>query len=289
MFGSDQPQWACEFTPRSVVVVSASRDRRSIASSASARLPEGAIRPGCRESNIADSAAVAQALGQALGQAGFSGSELALVIPDDAVTVRILETESFPSSEAERTSFIRWKLKKNVPFDVGSARVAYQKIGENGVVDILAVLSPDAVTGPYENLVDGLGLHPGLVTSSTIASLNLLEADRDDGLFVKASQRSVVTAILGSGRVRFYRNVAPTDTIESSIYPTVMYYQDKLGGAVGPAAGGAGLNRMILCSDSPEAGDAARAVAGKLGLTVAPLHSTGIDDVFKPALGALHR
>lgn len=277
----DRPRWACEFTRRAVVVVGASPDRRNIASSASVALPPGALRPGIKATNLADAGAVSDTLKRALEQAGFVGSELAVVVPDDTVKISLVEAASFPGSEEERVAFIRWKLKKHMPFDVSTAAIAYQKLSENGVVEVIAVVSPASVVEQYEAVVDALGVHAGAVSPSGPSALNLLDADAGDILFVKLGGDTVVTAVLTDGRLRFYRNVPSAGSLDASVYPTLMYYQDKLSEREGQT-----LRKMVLVGEGFYPDDT-RAAASKLGLTVSSLYSSGIEDIYKPALGAL--
>ena len=266
------------------MVVEASPDRRGVVSRATVTLPEGAIVPGMKDANIQDRPTVKEALLDALEKADFGGSELAIVIPDDTVRITLLGVESFPVSEIERQSFLRWKLKKSVPFEISSARVAYEVLDENGSVNLLTVLAPEIITRQYEDLVDSIDLHPSIVSPSTIAALNLINGVSltGDVLFVKLTGISVVTSILIDGKLCFYRKLRREGSLESAIYPTLMYYQDKLNAA----SGGQGIREMIVCDDDASSADTAR-VARQLKLSVRPYFSPVIDDFYKPALGAL--
>jgi Tfp pilus assembly PilM family ATPase len=290
LFSSGLPEWSCEFSPRRIVAVQASSDRKEVISKAAVELPDGAIVPAIKGNNIQDSSAVESALGRVLDEARFSGSELIVVIPDDAVRITLLETESFPSSEAERQTFIRWKLKKHVPFDVSTSQAAYQRLGENGTVSVLAGLSPGAVTREYEGVLDRMGMHPGIVTPSTIAALNLCDLSTltTDTLFVKLGDTSVITSILKDGKLRFYRKVPRSGSLESAIHPTMMYYQDKLGDDSTDSNRNLKLGEMILCVDDSNPSEA-NAAARQLGLVVRPLYSSRLEDIYKPSLGALQR
>lgn len=283
LFGPDRPRWACELAPGAAVVVEVSPDRRRVASAASAPLPDDAVRPGVRGRNVEDPRGVEGALARALDEAGFSGSELVLVVPDGAARVGLLRIESMPSRSADQESFIRWKLRKNVPFDVNAARVVFEKLDANGAVDLLTIVSPLAVMEEYESVVDALGIHPGVVVLSTLAALNLLDGDSpvDEALFVKSSRAAIVTTIVKGGRLRFYRRLPRPVSLEDAIYPTLMYYQDKLG----EGAGG-GIGEVILCSETGD-GDDVAACGDRLGVRPRPLHPAGVRDAYKPALGAL--
>jgi hypothetical protein len=277
VFGPDVPLWAVELTTSSVVAIQASPDRQAIVSRAVAPLGAGVLIGDLREPNVIDTTAVRDAVQTALDGAGFSGSELSLVIPDEAVRIALLNVDSLPDADADRRAIIRWKLKKNVPFDVDSAYVAYQILGENGSVDLLVALSRQVIAAEYQERIESLGLHAGIVSSSTMASLNLLPDAKGDVLFVKKSPTSVTTSIVMGGTLRLYRKVTlgPLDDV---VYPTLMYYQDTLGGS--------GLAEVLICGEGITESEA-KEMAVRTGVRIQRLHSAELGDPYKPALGVL--
>ena len=276
-FGPDMPRWGCELTPSHVIVVETSPDRQHVVSQAAVPLPPGALVGDLKAANVLDQAVVQDALQRALSVAGFSGSELALVIPDDAVRITVLNVDSLPAAHAERQEYIRWKLRKSVPFQIESAQVACQELGENGTVELLVALTPLVVTEGYERMMESIGLHAGILSPSTAAALNLIDSSEGDVLFVKVSPQSVTTSILVDGRLRFYRKL-PSQSLYDAVYPTFMYYQDKLKGQV--------PRELVLCGRTADR-EEEREVANQLAVPVRRLHSSELDDLYKPALGAL--
>lgn len=287
LFGPDLPRWACEIRPGSVVVVQSTKDRKGVASSATRTFPDGVVTPDVKGVNIGDGSVVRVALESALSEAGFGGSELIVVIPDDAVRISLVDAESLPGTESERAQFIRWKLKKHVPFDVSLARVAYAALSANPATRLVAVLSPSSVAAQYERVIQDLGLHPGIVCPSTAAALNLVGdmAGEIDRLFVKVAPGSIASAVVRGGKLVFYRKVPASGTIEEAVHPTLMYYQDHL--LDDPARGG--ISNAILCVDLEDStvSESARAAMNALGLRVEPFYSAELPDRVKPALGAL--
>ena len=127
------------------------------------------------ETNIANKDATRAVVLDALNQAGFEGSEIAVIVPDDAVRIAFLTVEKLSKDSGEQQTFIRWKFKKTVPFDVESAQIAFRILGTrpDGSSDMLVTLSPRTVIQEYENLFDSMDIHAGLVMPSTLAALNL--------------------------------------------------------------------------------------------------------------------
>src|SRR5579862_4943078 len=65
----------------------------------------------------------------------------AVILPDYAARVTVLDFDSFPSSAEEQLSLVRFRVKKTVPFDIDSAAVTYyvQPASGNKRVDVIAV------------------------------------------------------------------------------------------------------------------------------------------------------
>ena len=75
----------------------------------------------------------------------------------------------------------------------------------------------------------------------------------------------------------FYRKVAIQPLYEA-VFPTFVYYQDKLQGG--------GLSGVVLCGEDLDPDEKAELEQG-LGVRADALLSPDVDDIYKPALGAL--
>ena len=207
---------------------------------------------------------------------------MAVVVPDDTARIAFLTAENRSKNREDQQTFIRWKLKKTVPFDVDSAQVAYRILGPRrggGGVDILVALSPRTIVEEYETLFDSMGIHAGMVLPSTLAALNLFNAPAEDALFVKIAPDCVTTTVFQDRRVQFYRRVTDV-SLYDAVYPTIMYYQDKLGGQA--------IQHFYVCGYDSDLNWALAEVQEKLALPAQYLDPLHIDDIFKPALGAIH-
>ena len=71
---------------------------------------------------------------------------------------------------------LRWKLKKSVPFEVDETLISYmrQTPREDGV-DVVTALSRLRIIREYETLAENAGLYPGVVLSSSLAAVALLQ------------------------------------------------------------------------------------------------------------------
>src|ERR1700722_10531146 len=102
----------------------------------------------------------------------------ALVIPDYAVRMAILDFEEFPAREEERISLLRFRLRKTVPFHIEEARLAYSiQDSRPRHVEILAVAIANPILHEYESIFVEAGHRVGLVVPSLVAALPFCEMD----------------------------------------------------------------------------------------------------------------
>ena len=271
LFKPQAPMWACELTSKHAIVAGVNSSRKAVVDKATANLP--------MESNVE---AMRPVVRQLLSQVRFKGAEIAVVVPDETGRIAFVTAEKPSRNSDEQETFIRWKLKKSIPFDVDTAQVAYRILGphRSGTgVDILVALSPRSVVQEYESLFDALDIHAGIVLPSTLAALNLFTPPPGDALFVKVSPDCVTTTVYQARRVQFYRRVTGV-SLYDAVYPTLLYYQDKLGGQ--------SFERLYWCGYDMDLLPSLREIRDKLGLTSQSLEPTAVEDIYKPALGAVH-
>ena len=281
VFQPQVPLWACELTSKHVIVAGVSRQRNSVKAKLAADLKPKSVVGSLTETNIQNADATRATVAETLNRAGFDGSEIALIVPDDVVRIAFLTVEKLSRDPEELQTFIRWKLKKTVPFDVDSAQIAYRILGTRpgAGADMLVTLSPRTVVQEYENLFDAMGIQAGLVVPSTLAALNLFPSTSRDSLFLKIASGSVTTTVFREGRMQFYRRVVDLPLYEA-VYPTIMYYQDKLGGKT--------LEQLVVCGYDSDLRSAIGEMQDKLGLIPQRLEPKNVEDIFKPALGGVH-
>ena len=284
------PRWACELTSKHLIVAGLGKHRDRIEGRLVHELPEGSVVGSLNDPNIRNLEAARSGLEDALRQAGFRGSEIAVVVPDEAARIAFLTAENLSKDPEERRAFIRWKLKKTVPFDVDSAQVAFRLLGSHHVnggssgkmdagADMLVTLSPRSIVEEYESLFESLELHAGSVLPSTLAALNLFRPPVGDSLFVKIAPDCITTSIFQQRRAQFYRRVTDV-SLYNAVYPTVLYYQDKLGGSA--------LEQLFVCGYDSDSRSSIADLEDKMGLHAQRLEPRGVEDIFKPALGAVH-
>ena len=206
-----RPRVACEIMPQGVVAARSDDATAPLSAVAGIILAEGALLPGLKPGNVVDRLAVTAAVRRTLEQIGARpnarDADIALVIPDSAVRVLLLEFEALPNKLSEALPLVRFRLKKLLPFDADEAAVTFQVMssGKN-IVRVVAVAIPRDVLSEYETAVREAGFEPGAVLPSTLACLAVVE-DEAPVLVVNANSLGITTAIARGGVLLLHRSV----------------------------------------------------------------------------------
>jgi len=227
------PPLALEISPDRIAVARWSRSG-SLDSFAVELLPFGAIVPSAVEPNLVNSAAVSSAISKVCERVRSREEDVALILPDPVIRVFVQHFEEFPRSAEEAIPMLRWKLKKSIPFEADETIISYmrQPPRESGV-DVVTALARQRIIREYESLAEAAKLYPGVVLSSSLAAISLLDSDKAT-LLARVSGSALTTAIVRSGVLCGYRctelpaygsSLTPQMLLEE-IFPVAAYYQD---------------------------------------------------------------
>jgi type IV pilus assembly protein PilM len=201
----------------------------------------------------------------------------ALVIPDYAARIAILDFEEFPAKEEDRRELLRFRLRKSVPFPIDEAQLAYAvQMQTAATVEVLAVAIARPILHEYESILVDAGYRLGLVVPSSIAALPLCGASEEGlTLLVKAAGPTVSVILLENGRVRLVRALdftgeetefqrpAPA-VVLPLLQQTLAYCEDELGRPV---------KRMLLCGFGPETDALGQGAELEFGVPCMPVRS----------------
>jgi type IV pilus assembly protein PilM len=218
-----------------------------------------------------------EALQRVLPANGTKRLATALVLPDYAVRMALLDFEAFPSGEAERTALLRFRLRKSVPFPIDEAQVSHSVQTQTpNQVEVLAVAIARPILAEYEGLFTDSGLRLGLVVPSCLATLQLCQQEQQGlTLLMKAAGATVSVMLLERGRVRLIRCLDLTDNESQEdrsnadivlplLQQTIAYSEDQLGEGVG---------QVMLCGFGSETEAVVNAIMQELGISSAPVRS----------------
>lgn len=195
-----------------------------------APLNPGVIAPSPVKENILDPAAFAEAVLKLTPPSGRGKRRAALILPDNCVRIAVLDFDTLPSKEEERRPLINFRLRKSVPFDIDEAALSYfPQAGKK----VIVALAPSEIVAHYETPFRAAGFHPGLVTVSSLAMLDLLPLT---GSLVLAHQSpgALTVLALSNGVVTIARSLetgdGERDTLDeviAAVYPTLAYIEDQ--------------------------------------------------------------
>jgi type IV pilus assembly protein PilM len=196
----------------------------------------------------------------------------AVILPDYCARVAVLDFDTFPTHPDEQQALVRFRLKKSVPFEVETAVVSYlqqpRPIGQTDAkIEILAAVIASDIVTQYEAPFRAAGFQPGLVTTSSLAALNLLAAGGIT-LLVKLSGRILSVLVLRENTVNLSRCIemegGELEDIESVLHPTIAYVEDELKSRP---------KQIWLAGFGPNVEDVAARWREEWGVTVDPIRS----------------
>jgi len=214
-------------------------------------LSERALMPSPAAPNLLKPQLYREALAKFSTAAALKRRAAALVIPDYAARMAILDFEEFPQGEEERAALIRFRLRKTVPFHIDEAQLSYAiQVNDPKRVEVLAVAIARPILDEYEGIFTDAGYRLGLVTPSCLATLRLCGSDNKAlTLLAKAAGSNLSVLLLEQDRVRLVRSLDLTgsdgETLEREehtvlplLQQTLAYAEDQVGQPVG---------RLLLC------------------------------------------
>jgi type IV pilus assembly protein PilM len=200
-------------------------------------LAPGVLVPSAVETNIINTAAVKGAFTNVATQLRANGEDIALILPDPVIRVFVQHFEEFPRSAEDAEPMLRWKLKKSLPFEADETVISFmrQPPRENGV-DVVTALARQKIVREYEALAEAAGVYPGVVLSSSLAAIALLD-ERKATLLARLSGVALTTVIVRGEVLCGYRStelpahsgdVTPKMLLDE-IFPVTAYYQETWG------------------------------------------------------------
>jgi type IV pilus assembly protein PilM len=206
--------------------------RPGIAQPAFEPLEPGVLAPSPIADNVLKADALADKVRALTGVAsGRKRGRAVLILPDYCARVAMLEFDSFPADPKEQLSLVRFRMKRSVPFDVESAAVSFHPQGRKGKgADVVVVAAALEIVARYEAPFRAAGLHPGLVTTSGIAMVDL-ERGPDISVIARLSGRVLTVLVSQAGTVKLVRTVELADTSHEEIlgvlFPTMAFIEDQ--------------------------------------------------------------
>ncbi len=207
-------------------------------------LPPATLQASPMEDNLLNPEEIAERLKRIAPPGNAKWRPAAVILPDQAVRVSLLDFDSFPSAASEQEALVRFRVKKTIPFDIEGARISFAPlppVSGRSKTDVLVVTVSLEILARYEALFRAAGLHPGEVTTSALAALELYH-EPGVVILIKRSGTTLTVVAMSDGRPRLYRCLdVPGDSDEELLeilQPTFAFVEDEVGEPV---------SKLILC------------------------------------------
>jgi type IV pilus assembly protein PilM len=177
---------------------------------ATAAMAPGAVRVSLRELNVLDSNSFTDTVRSAHNLLLHNGTRFSITLPDGVGRIMMIDVEGRFKSRAEGLDIIRWKLKKNIPFDINDTHLDYQqlKVRENGDMALMVALVSRAVIGQYEELLVSAGFTPARIDFNSFNLYRAFEgrlALQDDVALISFYDRTLSIMVFADGVLEFQR------------------------------------------------------------------------------------
>jgi type IV pilus assembly protein PilM len=198
-------------------------------------LAAGMIVPSAVDTNIVDSVGVRAAMARACSRVQATYEQAAVLLPDAVIRVFVQHFDDFPRGRQEAIPLLQWKLKKSIPFEMTDSILSYiPQVSPKGGFDIVTTIARLRIIREYEEVVESAGMNAGVVSSSSLSALALLESQTST-LVARVSDQSLTTCIIRNGALCAYRctdlhadsaSLSPSALLDE-IYPLAAYYHES--------------------------------------------------------------
>lgn len=198
-------------------------------------LPPGTIEVGPFTDNVKRPAELSKAIAAIAPPLANRRRRAALLLPDYAARVAVLDFDTFPNDPVEQLQLVKFRIKRIVPFDIESAVVACHpspRPGEKKVDVAVAAVNLEIATH-YEAPFRAAGYHCGFVTISALAALSLAGSSAGPVIAAKRSGSVLAVSLVKQNHLRMFRCVdlpeMNGDSIIDILAPTFAFAEDEFG------------------------------------------------------------
>jgi type IV pilus assembly protein PilM len=205
---------------------------------ASAPFAPGCLRVSLREENILDPRSFSDTVRNAHNLLLHSGMRISVTLPDTVGRIMMLDVEGRFKSRHEALDIIRWKLKKNLPFDISDTHLDYQQlcVRENGDMGLMVALVSRAVISQYEELLMAEGFTPARIDFNSFNLYRAFEnrlAPQDDVTLITFYDSTLSIMVFADGILEFQRvkELSGSSGVDSRVYmeinSSLKVYRDR--------------------------------------------------------------
>lgn len=205
----------------------------SIQQAKSYRIPTGAIVPDVVTPRIENEAAVAEVLRRLKLETG-RWDKASLLLPDSWFRINILELQALPENPNEAQEVLRWSLKRTMPIDAASLRLAYEVISRGAQVKVLVASAVEKTLVDVERLCAAAGIEIVLIEPLGLNLWNAITIREPnttrDRIFFYVREHDFTTAVFRGPQPLFIRsrNLNGERSLAQEIQLSASYLRDTL-------------------------------------------------------------
>jgi type IV pilus assembly protein PilM len=158
-----------------------------------------------------------------------------LLLPDSWFRINIIDLQALPESRGEAEQVVRWSLRRTLPIDVASLRIAFEPVMRTaGSVKVLAVSAVEKTLAAIERVFAAAGIDLVLIEPIGLNLWNAItvrepQTSRDRLLFYIRDNDFTTAAFRGPQPLFIRsRNLNADRTIEQEIRLSASYLRDTL-------------------------------------------------------------
>lgn len=272
LFLDPPPEYVIEVAADSIAMARAVPGARPVVQG----LAPSVIVPSPIADNVQDADALDAAVKKLVAAVGPGRRQrrAALILPDHSARVSVLDFDRFPAKPEDQLPLLQFRLKKTLPYEIESAAISYftQPVTMSGKYEVVTVTTPLEVVARYEAPFRAANIHPGIVTVSHLAMLDLVPTTGAI-IIAKLSGGILTVMAVDRGSVRLVRSLElaerTLDEIAADLYPTFAYAEDSFGTRP---------ETLILCGFGDLARDAGRRFEEELSakVDILPYRTAGL-------------
>jgi type IV pilus assembly protein PilM len=197
------------------------------------RLPADTFEAGVVTPQLGNEAALAEVLRRLRLETG-RWDKASLLLPDSWFRINILELQALPENPNEAQEILRWSLKRTMPIDAASLRLAHEVLSRGAQVKVLVLSAVEKTLVDLERLFGAAGIDLVLIEPIGLNIWNAITfrepATTRDRLFFYVRERDFTTAAFRGAQPLFIRsrNLNGERSLAQEIKLSASYLRDTL-------------------------------------------------------------
>lgn len=261
-----------------VVQLDRARGAFAIKRAATVNLPANLIKASFHENNVADPAALIEALSDLVTSAGLLRQrKWSVTLPEATTRSAILTIEAAGGSRREVEEVLEWKIERAFGAPLSELRLGRDELPANEQKQARYLITGIRVSvlAEYESVFAALGWQMGLVLPRHVGEQQWLRdsAAGGDGLLLSAHDEGFTAVLLRNNRPLTLRSVfCETEECDDELHRILLFYRDRSGSN----GAGTSVNRLLVMGDRLDKRRVAEIAEETLGIRLQPLGAADV-------------